>query len=78
MLTWEKTIEGDMWNFYKHLGKEVVSSSKTFKSATVGGNTFRYLSYTEPNLGVCWAIKDGYLIFTSSGESIIKIFDKLK
>lgn len=77
MLSWESTLEGDMWDFYKLLGKETVSS-ESFKSAKAGNDNFRYISYKEPYLGACWSIKDNYLIFTSSGESMIKIFDKLE
>jgi hypothetical protein len=78
MMSWESTLEGDIGGFYVLLGKKSASSEKLFKESTVGENIFRYISYTEPNLGVCWSIKDNYLIFTTSGESIIKIFDKLK
>jgi hypothetical protein len=78
VLAWESTLEGDMGGFYTTLGKKSASLETTFKSATVSGDTFRYISYTEPYLGACWGVKDSYLIFTTSGESIIKVFNKLK
>lgn len=77
MLLWENTLEGNMGIFYTTLGKESAPTRNIFKETTVRGDTFRYVSYTEPYLGTCWSIKDNYLIFTTSGESMIKIFDKL-
>ena len=59
------------------LGKKI-SAAGSFKQVNYGGTFFRYLSFQEKNLGICWAIYQDYLIITSSGESIMKTIDFLK
>ncbi|MDP3093855.1 MAG: hypothetical protein Q8N16_03760 [bacterium] len=76
--TWEKTMVKDFANFFGALGKEASATGSIFKQTSYGGTFFRYLSFQEKNLGICWAIYKDYLIITSSGESIMKTIDFLK
>ncbi len=81
---WEGTMEKDFDGLLKFLGKTKNASPSFFKTGTIPNSktTFRYLSFPLPpsniNSGLCYATTDKYFILTSSGESLIKIFNQLK
>ncbi|MEA3293322.1 MAG: hypothetical protein U9P88_02595 [Patescibacteria group bacterium] len=75
---WEPTMEKDFENFSILMGKLKPSSNLHFKEAKYKNEYFRYISFPPKNSGVCYGIMDDYLIFTSSGESMLRMFDKLK
>ncbi|HOX30372.1 MAG TPA: hypothetical protein P5080_04480 [Candidatus Paceibacterota bacterium] len=83
MKKWETTMEKDLGGFFKFLGKTKNASPSFFKTGSIPNSQtkFRYLSFPLPpsntNSGLCYASNDKYFILTSSGESLIKIFNQL-
>lgn len=75
MKEWEKTIAGDFSGFFFLLAGKNVSFAKTFKSAQSKDVAFRYLDSSEKNLGICYASVDDLFLFTTSGESIIRLIN---
>ncbi|MBA7626863.1 hypothetical protein ES703_34321 [subsurface metagenome] len=75
--TWETTMEADFENLFLVLGKTDLAPVPEFKEADYEDEVFRYLSFPSENFGICWALVDNYLIFTSSGESILRTIDKI-
>lgn len=87
MLAWEATMEQDVENLFALLGKREPAKDNKFRKATYRGATFRYLSFPAINFGVVWAIlpvenqeagqTEYYFVFTSSGESMMRVIDRL-
>jgi hypothetical protein len=75
--SWEPTIEKDTETFYEALGKKGTAPIPYFRSAVHNNKTFRYLSFNLPNFGICYSIVDNLLVWTSSGESIMRVIDQL-
>jgi len=74
---WESTMEQDFEILSVFLGKTSPTLVPYFREVSYKNTAFRYLSFPPQNFGICWAITDGYFIFTFSGESIIKTIDKI-
>jgi len=74
---WELSLPTDLANLFALQGKSGAAAGK-FREARYQGVPFRYLSFAEKNLGVCWAIYNDYLILTSSGEGLVRTIDLLK
>ena len=77
LVSWERTMESDTENLFTVLGKEGPASVSYFKTASYQDRVFRYISFPPDNFGICWAVIDDYFLFTSSGESIIKLINLL-
>jgi len=77
LVSWENTMESDTENLFTVLGKEGLASISYFRTASYQGRVFRYISFPPDNFGICWAIIDDYFLFTSSGESMIKLMNLL-
>ncbi len=75
--TWEKTMEKDTEILFKTLGKKGSSSFPYFREVRYRNQIFRYISFPPANFGVCWSIVDDKFIFTSSGESMIAVINKI-
>ena len=75
--TWEKTMEKDTELLFKTLGKKGPSFVPYFKDAHYQKQTFRYISFPPANFGICWSIVDDKFIFTSSGESMMAVINKI-
>ena len=75
---WEPTMEDDYKNLFAVLGKEGPALVPYFKQANYQGQSFRYQTFSQDDLGICYAIDNNYFIFTSSGESIIKVISQLR
>jgi hypothetical protein len=58
-------------------GKELSPLVPYFKAASYQGVTFRYQTFSENDSGICYSIFNDYFVLTSSGESMLKIIDKL-
>jgi len=58
-------------------GQEIPVLVPYFKAANYQGATFRYQTFSKDDFGICYSIFNDYFILTSSGESILKIIDKL-
>lgn len=88
MLAWEPTMEQDTENLFALLDKRESAVDKKFRKATYKGATFRYISFPAINFGLVWAILSAknqatgeieyYLAFTSSGESMMRVIDRLE
>ena len=74
---WEQTMEQDFEALSVFLGKTGPSSTPSFKEAVYQNTTFRYLSLSPENFGICWLATDEYFILTFSGGSIVKTIDKI-
>ena len=58
-------------------GQEIPALVPNFKTANYQGATFRYQTLSKDDFGICYSIFNDYFILTSSGESVLKIIDKL-
>lgn len=58
-------------------GQEIPALVSYFKAANYQGATFRYQTFSRDDFGICYSIFNDYFILTSSGESMLKIIDKL-
>jgi hypothetical protein len=58
-------------------GQEIPALVSYFKAANYKGVTFRYQTFSEDDLGICYSLFNDYFILTSSGESMLKTIDKL-
>jgi hypothetical protein len=77
-LAWEPSMEADFNGLLLLAGGTGSAQDPAFKSASYQETAFRYLSLPQENLGICWAAFDNYFVFTSSGESMIKIIEEIK
>jgi len=72
---WEQTMPLDLFNLFTAMNKQATLAGTVFKRANYADATFRYLSFKEPGVGVCWSVYKDYLVITSSGEIMTKTFD---
>ena len=73
--SWEPTMPLDLSNLFTTMDKQATMTNTVFKQAKYADATFRYLSFKESGLGVCWSVYKNYLIITSSGEIMNKTID---
>ena len=78
LLDWEETMETDTDRLFRILNRDEPARVPTFREATHKQTTFRYLSFSKPNFGICWTIIGDLFVFTSSGESMLRIIEKLQ
>ncbi|MBU4350836.1 hypothetical protein L6250_03330 [Candidatus Parcubacteria bacterium] len=76
--SWEPTMPSDLNNLFVILNKQTTLVTTSFKQAAYAGTAFRYLSFKESNLGICWSVYQDYLIITSSGEIMTKTMDLIR
>lgn len=74
--SWESTIEKDTEKFFADVGKTGPAPISYFKTAYYKGHYFRYISFSDKDLGICWAAINNRFVFTSSGESIFRVIEK--
>jgi len=75
--SWESSMEDDFNQLFLLFEKQ--EKAKThFKEATYKKVSFRYLSFPQKDLGICWAIFDDLFLFTCSGKSMMKVIDILQ
>jgi len=83
MTNWEPKMVSDMNNFYNLIGRKAQDNPETlqFKSNTTANGVFyRSLTFTPATdaYTISYAIYNSkWLIFTTSEEALIKIFDQL-
>src|SRR3989344_2194687 len=85
--SWEPTLEQDTQYLFALLGKKEPSKDAAFRQTKYKNVTFRYISYPSINFGLVWSsvnLKSAeteevqpYLILTSSGESMMRVIDRL-
>ncbi|OGZ19353.1 MAG: hypothetical protein A2Z68_02315, partial [Candidatus Nealsonbacteria bacterium RBG_13_38_11] len=78
MLAWEKTMEADTEILFIVLGKESKALASSFKNSSYQGQTFRFLTISKEDFGICYALFDDYFVFTTSFESIKKTFEAIE
>ncbi len=78
MRSWEAEMEKDTEKLFETLGRESIGTPLSFKGTTYKNVAFRYISFPQNNFGICWGTYEDSLIFTSSGESMIRSIDKLQ
>ena len=74
---WEPTMEKDYQKLFEILGKDKRALIPYFKQASYKGKNFRYQTFSQNGLGICYLVSENYFIFTSSGESIMEIISRL-
>ncbi len=87
MRGWENTLEQNTERLFQILEKTEPAINKNFRQAAYRGVAFRYISFPSINFGIVWSIvklqretgteTDSYLLFTSSGESMMKTIDRV-
>ena len=78
MKDWEATISDDLAPllFYQKGGKvEFVGS---FRQVSVGDVKFRYFDSNKPDFGICYSTSGDYFLFTTSGESMMRLINLVK
>jgi len=75
--SWEPTMEQDTEKLFIILGKQEKSSVPYFRTASYKNTSFRYLSFLPDNFGICYSLFNNYFFWTTSGESMTKVLDKL-
>ncbi len=77
MLDWEASIGNDLAELSLVIADQNLVYLGDFKSVINKGKPFRYIDSNLPNFGICYSIINNYLIFTFSGEVIVKALDKI-
>lgn len=78
MKNWEKTMEKDFNAlFVRGLKENQPALSRVFKDAYFKEQSFRYQTFTKNDFGICYGIINDYLVFTTSGKSMLKTIDLL-
>ena len=78
LFSWEATMEKDTEKLFEVLGKEGPALSSSFKTSFHEEISFRFLTISQEDFGICYAWFDDYFVFTSSFESIKKTIDLIK
>ena len=77
-LDWEKEMERVWSDFFGLMGKTKPALAKVFRDAQYLEEPFRFQTFNLNDLGICYAFFNDKLVFTSSAESLKKVFDLLK
>jgi len=75
--SWEPTMEKDTEALFTVLGKQGMAPVSYFRTASYKGTSFRYISFPPANFGICYSMLDDYFLWTTSGESMTKVLNKL-
>ncbi|MCX6758969.1 MAG: hypothetical protein NT012_00140 [Candidatus Nealsonbacteria bacterium] len=78
LFSWEATMEKDTEKLFEVLGKEKPALSSSFKTSFHQEISFRFLTISQEDFGICYAWFDDYFVFTSSFENIKKTIDLIK
>ena len=78
LFSWEATMEKDTEKLFEVLGKEGPALSSSFKTSFHQEISFRFLTISREDFGICYAWFDDYFVFTSSFENIKKTIDLIK
>lgn len=75
--SWEPTMEKDTEALFAVLEKQGLAPVSYFRTASYKGTSFRYISFLPANFGICYSMLDNYFLWTTSGESMTKVLNKL-
>ena len=78
MTNWEGSLEGDAENLFSVLGKTGPALAPNFRSSTFGENSFRFLTVSTDDFGICYALMDDYFLFATSFESMEKLMQEVR
>ncbi len=92
MKSWEPTMQNDFSQlFAKGLKKPLAALSPVFRNAFFKTHLFRYQTFATNDFGICYGIMsklaapegsttkiNDYLVFTTSGKSMLKIIDLIQ
>jgi len=59
-------------------GKKIPTLASSFKSYAFTGTSFRYLSISKDDLGICYALLGDYFVLTNSFGSMEEVIEKLQ
>ncbi len=76
--SWEGTMEKDSEGLFKVLGKEGPALASHFKETNFEETTFRFLTISKADFGICYALSGDYFIFATSFEGMEKAIEKIK
>ncbi|MBL7142382.1 MAG: glycoside hydrolase family 3 protein [Candidatus Pacebacteria bacterium] len=75
MISWELTMETDTETLFAALGKETKALASSFKNSSYQGKSFRFLTISKEDFGICYTLLDDYFVFATSFESMKKTFE---
>ncbi len=75
---WEKTMEKDTENLFSLLGKEGPALAPYFRTFSYKEVSFRFLTISKADFGICYAWFNNYFVLTSSFESMEKAIEGIK
>ncbi|MBM3257875.1 MAG: hypothetical protein FJZ05_01495, partial [Candidatus Nealsonbacteria bacterium] len=78
LLGWERTMEADTNSLFAVLGKEGKTLASSFKNSSYHGKTFRFLTISKEDFGICYALLNDYFVFATSFESMKKTFGAIE
>lgn len=74
---WEAAIEEDADLLFQTLGKQGKSLVPYFRQVNYKNTSFRFLTISKNDFGICYSLTNNYLIFTTSFESIQKVINQI-
>jgi hypothetical protein len=72
---WEVNMAKDLSPLLSLVSGKELEFVDSFRTASAKGVEFRYLDSNQPNFGICYSLVKGYFLFTTSGESMIKLIN---
>lgn len=78
LTAWEKTVEKDTEQLFLVLGKEGPAIVPYFKQTNIKEAPIRFLTISKDDFGICYTLTNGYLILTTSLESMQKTIDEIR
>ena len=75
---WQETMPADFAKLFNALAGQTITFEQDFQQAQASGYTFDYLDSDKAGFGLCFSLIGDRFVLTSSGESIIKVIDRLK
>jgi len=78
MSSWEPSMEKDLEKLLLALGKTEPSLAPYFKQTSFQGRSFRFLTISKDDFGICYAIIDNYFVLTTSFEGMKNAIEKIE
>lgn len=75
--SWEPKIEEDMTLLLQTLGKQGKSLVPYFRQVNYQNTSFRFLTVSKNDFGICYSLTNNYLIFATSFVSIQKVINQI-
>ena len=75
--SWENTIVDDFNPLLSYLIGKETEKLNNFRTWHYKGNEFRCIDLNEKNFGICLSTIEDWFLFTTSGESMLRLIDIL-